>query len=76
MKIICNKWKIFNMGKVRKSRMYIKCQLKHNAYLHIQFFWHYGDIGFMQTFVVGGLRVHKLPKYVTSKEFWIEVTDR
>jgi len=30
----------------------------------------------MQTFVVGGLRVHELPKHVTSNELWVEVRDR
>jgi hypothetical protein len=64
------------MGRARKNRINRKCQLKHSAYLHIQFFLHSGDVVFMQTFVVRGLRVHKLPKHVTSKELWIEVTGK
>ena len=53
-----------------------KCQLKHNACQLIQFVLHSGDAMFMQTFVVGGLRVHELPKHMTSKELWVEVRGR
>jgi len=50
-----------------------KCQLKHSACQLIQFILHSGVAVFMQTFVVGRLRVHELPKHVTSKELWVKV---
>lgn len=61
------------MGKVRKNSINKKCQLKHSACQLMQFCLRTGGV-FMQTFLVGGLRVHRLPEYVNTKGLWIEGT--